>query len=94
MPQFWQEDGERASLDLNAKYGKAKAGRWCKPPAIPDRCYHCPLDNIKPAVGYYIAFGNHRHGVCEDCRAEIVKDHEVIEIDRKEEVKLCSDKLK
>lgn len=47
------------------KYGKAKIGRWCKPPQIPDRCEFCPLADIQPAVGYFTQDG-YRYGYCQE----------------------------
>jgi hypothetical protein len=53
--------------DLLAKYGNYKVGRWAKDPdgGIPDRCYYCPLADIKPAVGFVVEDG-WRYGYCQD----------------------------
>ena len=53
--------------DLLAKNGPYKVGRWAKDPdgGIPDRCYFCPLINIKPAISYIVKDG-WRYGYCEE----------------------------
>ena len=42
-----------------------EAGRWAKPPGMPDRCYFCPSDD--EAVAYVLLDG-YRLGVCASCR--------------------------
>jgi hypothetical protein len=37
--------------DELAKYGPYQVGRWARGGPAPDRCYWCPLADIKPAVG-------------------------------------------
>lgn len=45
--------------------GDATVGRWCRPPALPDRCYFC-ISGF-PVVGYVVR-GLWRCGVCASCR--------------------------
>jgi len=53
-------------IDLLATHGPYKVGRWCKAPDEPDRCYFCPLADVKPATGYVVRDG-WRHGHCQAC---------------------------
>jgi hypothetical protein len=48
------EDGKLIMVDLLTKYGQPKVGRWSVGlrGGIPDRCAHCPLADIRPAIGY------------------------------------------
>ena len=55
--------------DLLAKHGPYKVGRWCESPLVPDRCEFCPLDDIKPAVGFIVNNG-WRYGFCEEHQQE------------------------
>lgn len=57
------------AVNLLDKYGNARVGRWCKAPESPDRCDYCPLDDIRPAVGFRVIDG-WRHGYCAQHRPE------------------------
>jgi formate dehydrogenase maturation protein FdhE len=57
-------------VDLLAKYGKPKTGRWAKAPDEPDRCYYCPLSDIKPSVGFVEDGEGWRYGYCAEHKAK------------------------
>lgn len=61
--------------DLLAQNGPYRVGRWCKAPEKPDRCYWCPLIDIKPATGFVADHQGWRLGHCAKHRAQARKDY-------------------
>jgi len=69
MPLVFSSQGKGRPIqvvDLMAKYGSYSVGRWAREPdgGRPDRCYFCPLADIRPAVGFVVRDG-WRYGYCE-----------------------------
>ena len=72
---------ERGSMtDLLAKYGPYNVGRWAAAPEVPDRCYFCPLADVRPAVGVVQMAESEevdaewfRYGFCERHRAQALE---------------------
>ena len=80
--------------DLLEKYGRYEVGRWSGHPTLmPDRCYFCPLADIRPATGFVsIQKGKDRtrYGLCDSprCIRESVRFLKEIEAEnRKEETR-------